>query len=389
MTKELFKIQGVGLDTTTINNVPERLIENLDLLGGCYIHTNPDSNNDYLIDKLVKSLPDSPLVVSINSINDQTDYIIESHLKTIGRDKIDLLLLDHNSCKGDISVLAGLPIDNIGVKDLETLEEIEEIKKNIDFKYISLDICPLNFNWPIIKWCQDNKIDIIGFNPFGGRLSSQSVIDAFSIPYLLGFSSNYSSIVMLSGRDINFYLSDEISYLTSLIGKETSPKYFIRKSVKKLYKPVKKIIGTSIVVDKNTIIPYNSPEMIYFGEDLDLTLGSASTLKLPEEAVDYVERDIRNYVDSLDIPENLTKDNEILSLIRYRLYEYLKTKIKGKINLCRVGESEIIIQVIKETTRTEKKWFIKREVQDSEISNFLLTVYQGKPIIVLSSDQKG
>lgn len=388
MTKELFKIQGVGLDTTTINNVPERLIENIDMLGNCYIHTNPRSNNDYLIDKLVKSLPDSPLVVSIDLINDQTDYILESHLKTLGRNKIDLLLLDHESCKGDISILTGLPIDNIGVKNLETLEEIDEIKKNIDFKYISLDICPLNFNWNIIKWCQDNKIDIIGFNPFGGRLSSQSVIDAFSIPYLLGFSSNYSSIVMLSGRDINYYISDEISYLTSLIGKETSPKYFIRKSVKKLYKPVKKIIGTSIVVDKNTIIPYNSPEMIYFGEDLDLTLGSAATLKLPEDAIDYVEKDIRDYINSLDIPEGLA-DSDILSIIRYRVCEYLETKIKGKINLCRVGDSEVIIQVIKETTRTEKKWFIKREVQDSEISNFLLTVYQGKPIIVLSSDQKG
>lgn len=388
MTKETFKIQGVGLDTTTINNIPEKLIENAEILEGCYIHTNPRSNNDYIIERLVKLLPNSPLIVSIDSINDQTSYIIESHLKIIGRNKIDLLLIDHNSCKGDVSILTGLPIDNIGVKNLETLEEIEEIKKNIDFKYISLDLCPLNFNWSVIKWCQDNKIDIIGFNPFGGRLSSQSVIDAFSIPYLLGFSSNYSSIVMLSGRDINFYLSDEISYLTSLIGKETSPKYFIRKSVKKLYKPVKKIIGTSIVVDKNTIIPYNSPEMIYFGEDLDLSLGFASTLKLPEHPIDYVESDAKNYIDSLDIPTGLS-DSEILSIVRYRLCEYLETKIKGKINLCRVGESEVIIQVIKETIRTEKKWFIKREVQDSEISNFLLTVYQGKPIIVLSSDQKG
>lgn len=383
--KPIFKIQGVGIDLTNVSYSPSYLEG---ITSDLYFFTNPGSNNDYVVSDFVKSHPECPLITSIDFLD---EYLLREHLNILGRDKTDLLLIN-SSCDilGEIDLVKELSLlvtdNNVGIKFIgsTSTEHLEEIKSVVDFKYLMLDFCPLNFNYSVIKWCESNNVKIIGSNPFGGKLSSQVVIDAFTVPYLLNFSSNYSELVVLSGRDL-YYLGEEVRYLVNLIGTESSPRYILKKSVNKLVKPLKKMVGVSIKVDDNTIIPYDYPEMIYSEADLDISLGAA-TLKI-SDSISNEEEEIREYIDSLQIPINID-DKNLLSLVRYRILEYMKANfIESNISLCRAGNTEVIIKVENKNIPEKKAfWNFFKSEGDKKSKlidrSYMLSVYNGNIVFV-------
>lgn len=382
--EELFKIKGVGIDTSTITERPVSGI----LGDPGYIFTSIPANNDYLIDDYIKSINvNTPLVVYTDFI-DHLDEALFGHLKTIGRNAVDLLLIspkiDWTIGKDMIKELKDVKrIKNFGVSNPESIEEIKSIEEKTGekIKYISLNISPLEFNYDIIKWSEENEISIFGFNPFGGYISAARSIDAFTTPYLLGFIATWSDVVFLSGRDL--YKSwKSNNYLKSLIGKETSPKYVIKKNVSRLIKPLKKLIGTSVVVNENITIPYEDSEVILETDNLELSLGGVAISKIPpleEEKDDKVCKEITEYLKMIFFPKDATK-KDIFAIARYKVTQYLEVTYPKKdgwtYNYVGLGDSVLAI-LISKPRHIKGKWFWKKVVEE-ETNRFLLLMPEGK-----------
>lgn len=323
--KNKFKISGVGLDTRRLTICPSNSFDEL----FDYIHTSISENNDYIISDFIKYQSGALLITTID-FSDTMESALTGHLLTIGRNKIDLLLINSN-CKWNPDNINQLKtsgiIDSIGISNPDSIDRIIELRNelgNENIKYISLDICPLNFNYDIINWCSENNITILGFNPFGGHISAPSIIDSFSVPYLLGFSATYSSIVFLSGEDI-YQCIPERDYLNSLIGKEVEPKYILKKNISKLYKPIKKTIETSLKIGDNIIFPYKCPDTIYDHSDIILNLGKIIET-LPEQLEkSNLEEEVYLISDILYKPED-ANSSDLFAIYRYRVLELLKVR---------------------------------------------------------------
>ena len=251
----------------------------------------------------------------------------EFHTRHFKKTKIDLLLIP---CDKDIEkygedlkgLMIGDYVENIGLKFPKNLKELESAKEKleasgIELKYIALDICPYNFDYPIIKWCNENGIHIIGFNPFGGFKSCGCMISSFTAAYLLGFISNYATLVFLSGRNLEISYDSKI-YLESLIGKDTSPKYILRKSVKKLVPGFGEIISCGIVLKPDFIVPIELPEYLFPFDELRISYGKS----IPETDHEFwdldtntIEDDMINTYGDLRKPED-GNDVDFLSIIR-------------------------------------------------------------------------
>ena len=237
----MYKIKGVGLDTTNLDYVAD--VGEFD-----YLHTSISANNGLI----VRGILEESIATIITSIDflDQIKIAVNNHLFELGREKLDLLLInsscDFEKYADQVQELldSGL-VDQIGIKNPNSPEEIKRIMKTVPkIKYISLELCPLNFNYEVVKFCEDNDIDLLVFNPFGGYISAPVLIDSFTIPYLLNFAAYYGTIVFLSGREISS--NSQRQYLEPLIDSdvENESLYQLTKSVKRLVKPIKKMVNT-------------------------------------------------------------------------------------------------------------------------------------------------
>lgn len=275
-----FKISGIGIDTSQIG----KLLEKSYLENFTYIHTNPTVGNESYLRTAITN--DHILITTVDFI-DQIETVIPRHLLELERTKLDLLLLDAN-CKieENIDILNNLIIsglvDEIGISNPKTPERIEEFRNRVSqLNYISLDMCPLNFPYSIIKYCQDNDIKILGFNAFGGRINYPRLIESFTVPYLLAFSGVYSDVVFLSSKRLDI-LDSETEYLYDLINKEYGKEYKISQDVFKLPKEPKQAIYTSLKLSDDLCIPYNTADLIFSYQEIKFGLGKVN-LSLPAE----------------------------------------------------------------------------------------------------------
>ena len=189
-----FKIEGVGLDTTTLDYSPSE-----DNVFG-YLCTSVLSNNEHEIEEYVKSCSGSPLVTKIDFI-DRSSEALGLHLDQIGREMVDLLLVDAKcdflKYVEELSFLVDHKyVDVIGIYNPESVERIEEIKSVLpNLKYIGLDICPLNFNYEIISWAKDNNVDYVidVFTPHYATDCDASVLAGYDIRHsAIGFGTSNS-----------------------------------------------------------------------------------------------------------------------------------------------------------------------------------------------------
>lgn len=389
MSQDIFKISGIGIDTSTIEYGPSDERCNQDNYE--YIHTSISSNNDFIINKYVESQPTATLITSIGFL-DNIKPVILGHLEALGRSKLDLLLFDltvdldwdnygesiTNSLK---ELKEGEVIEEVGLKNPKSIKDIEKIKKYLgDIKYIALDICPFNFNYDIIDWCNTNKINLIGFNCFGGFLSSANLISSFTVPYLLAFSANYCDVVILSGRDL-FLSGEEKIYLEKLIGQPNSPKYSLKKNVSgKLVKPYKKVIETSFILKPDTLVlPYNKPGILYSPTDVSINLGK-SIIIVPEIESELQTKEEKNLVEMITEQNKLLsapKDSDLdskFAYLRYRVMASLKlefpTFMGWKHSYLKLGDRNLIIAIDKVPEKS--KWWKKKKVSTEVTSRIFI-----------------
>lgn len=377
-----FKIQGVGIDTSTIITKPwkEDDGEIFD-----YIHTSISSNNDFLISDYVKSQPGASLITTIDFINNP-ETVLLGHIMELGRNKIDLLLVSGDVLEKNLenlkdtveSLRISKLIDEIGISNPSSVDQIKNIEKSLEdkIKFISLNICPLHFEYDIIKYARENSIDILGFNPFGGYISSNSVISSFTVPYLLGFSSTYSTIVFLSGRDLINSINSRDYIRNNIIGADYSTKFILKKNVSRLYKPLKKVVDTSFIVSDNLILSYNIPTLMYPFSDICVTLGKEYNLiSIPTKNRTKTEENVDNLLYITEFPDNVSLEDKY-AITRYQVLSVIRARYPEeegwKVNMINLGDRILGIGIVREIRKKKNKfWKGKKEI---ESNNFLLAV---------------
>ena len=399
MTK--FKIQGVGLDTSTINYDPGIARDSYD-----YIYTSIPANNDFLVGRYIWSMENNPDIITYVDCLDGLLYLVESHLLTIKRESIKILLFksggDLNHAANVAQLLVTGTIKYFGLqnpKSVETLkEEIERFSElGVPTSYVALNNCPLEFNLEIINYCRENNIEIIGLNSFGGFLSAGRNITAFSVPYLLGFSAYYCDLVILSGRDlINSWQNKE--YLSKFIGKDADPGYILKKSTYKPVKDIKKAVFTSISLENGHIVPYEDPERIVMPDDFKFRIGSYISKINPPEKSDFMETDtsadvevifksleeeVNHFIDLVYLPEDGTLDDKFAT-IRYKVMGYLETHFGeglAEFDLVKIGNSILMISVTQPDTFEKESWWKKKKLIPGFTRQFYLIISEEGNII--------
>lgn len=387
---EKFKIQGVGIDTSTIITKPW-LEEGGEIFD--YIHTSISANNDFLLSEYIKNQPGAALITTIDFINNPERALL-GHIIELERKKIDLLLVSGDALENKInefdeiikSLKTSKLIEEFGISCPSSVEQIEKISKAYsgNIKFISLNICPLNFNYDIIEYCRSNNIDILGFNPFGGYISAPGIINSFTIPYLLAFSSTYSTILFVSGRDL-FSAIDCREYIkNNIIGSNTSSRFILKKNVSRLYKPFKKVVDTSLIIDDKTTLSYNIPTVMYPLSDICITLGKTYNIipKKEDTTRTNIEKEIYDLLDITEFPDNCSQENKY-AISRYQILGLLRVKYPKEdgwtMNLVNIGDKILGIGVVRKIKEKKSK-FWKGKTKE-EYNYFLLAVPDKDTII--------
>lgn len=313
-----YKIEAVGVDTTHAD-LPSIVPGDID-----FIYTEITACNDTELSPLQ---PHPKLIVGVSFAGEHMLSALELHLAALGRTKVDILLFDGVQPRlREINILKSV-VDEFAIR--VRYEDINNLPENMDlYRYVALDISPLNFPYSLIKWAEGLGKNIIGFNPMGGSNES-STISTFSAPYLLSFISTYSSIVIISGRQAKF-VEDNRRYLLSLIDKE-HPEEFnsLTKDTAKGPKRQKGAFYTSFKFGPGLVVPYDDPTFTT-ADHTEIVV----SLNKPEEVCniykDYsvgIIKDSNEYLGILDVPGTENLDARF-AMSRLYLLDWLDKRYK-------------------------------------------------------------
>lgn len=370
---------GAGLDMTHLNYCPK---DNY-LSDFKYLHTSIRSNNDQIISQALEESSDKELVTEIG-FTDKMSVGILNHLISIDREWIDILEIpaslnwDENTGNQVKTLLDSGMVYEISIKNPETVDRISEIMHILDqcgvtVEYVSLDICPLNFDYEIVNFCKERDIEIIGYNPMGGYISAANTIECFTAPYLLSFAATYCSIVFISSRDL-YKATQDARYLNELWGKKIESTFLLKKSVHRLQKPLKPVVHTSIILDEEVYLPYNTPDFVPTGDDsIIMSLGKDHfEFKEDLESQTDLEKEINAIIGNLDFP-NDSIDEDKFSIAKSQVIASLKLKYPDHLFMYSlINSTTIAVRAEKETV---EGWFKKTVKKDNH--EFIISMIPG------------
>ena len=402
---EKFRLSGIGLDTSAIDYNPGVLYGDDEYN---YVYTSISSSNDYNLPTFLSSFKNSPILIVHSDYLDSLDLSLKGHLKAVGRTNAKLLLISDTA---DWSLLDSLEkiktqgtAENFGIQVVSqdfTPEKLGDLikkfeEKDLGLEFVAMNACPLDFNYEVIKYCRENNITVIGLNQFGGNISAQRNIQAFTVPYLLGFSAANCEIILLSGRDL-IRAGENFEYLKQLYRKDLTPEYILKKSVSRPVKELKKAVYSSVKVDSagNYVIPYTNSSALIENDFISLKIGSpiekysevqdkmASIETIQdidiEDKEESVESSVQHLLNILYYPSDACPASKF-SVARYKVLEYLGLNFPDhEINLLGVGSSILWIHVSKEpTTKGHLLW--TKVIPGVERQFFLVQTSDGKVI---------
>jgi hypothetical protein len=354
-SKRKFKIGGVGLDCSTLPYRPAYTYL------PDYLYIDTSANNIGLVEDMLEN---KSVIVRVGT----SGVGMLDILRGTGLTEIDVLLLPASSpidLEELKKVLDELEIGCVGIDRPENLtqcrEAAEEIKKVILPTYVSLSINPVHFQKDIVDWAEENEIDILGLDPFGGFLSAPSVIQSFTIPFLLTFTAAYSKIVFLSGRDIiNAYNNSR--FLTALIDGEVEEELVkMSKSVDHLVKPLPKLVHSGLRLGDEGIVPYEDPEALINPGEVVLKLDRVEW-KGGEEEDEIVKQILDFDLLTMPLPENVDTGTKI-SIILPSLISELKKATGCKIEAAKMGTATFLISLEEEKREKRYLWKDKKWVE--------------------------
>lgn len=386
MTK--FKVKSTCLDTTTFNVLYTNRTYD-------YLLTSIVSGNDTTICDSLPVIDETELIVHTNHL-DALNTTLNSHLRLLDRDSASIVLVDAKSgwdSAESMFVELGSTVGSYGIWCPESVAEIDQILSKVQnyelyFKYIAMNLSPLEFNYEIVRYCESKGLSIIGLNPMGGLLSSGRNIEAFTVPYLLSFSSAYSEIVVLSGRDQYKSVESSKYIKDNLIDKELDKNYILKKTINKPVKSISKAIYTSTRLFGD-ILPYDDPFLLLDPDYSVIEIGKSSK-SISSKAIDSKKVKLGS-VDDLDgEPKGIIKEvNDLLSVLyypsdgdirskfacaKYKVLDYLGYEFNTESgwirNLSSIGSTILLVMVSKAPKKTGMLWWKKEEPGD--VRNFCL-----------------
>lgn len=366
MTK--FKISGAGIDTTHVKT-SEKIVTD-------YALTSISSNNDVIL-----NLDTKTLITTVDHI-DLIDSEVEGHLEILGYGVVDLLLircdpsLDWTNTESLRNLKDSGKVKNFGLicSSNTTVDELKKVleESNVYFTYVALPISPLDFNLDLIKECRNLELSIIGLNPMGGYLSGPRNINAFTVPYLLGFCAYYSDIVLVSGRNLE-EADDDLIYLGSLMGKETKSEYILNKSTSRLVKDIKKAVYPTVKVSEDLTVPFDDDQIVYG----DISFNFKEVLNNTEiRKRTKIESDVNDYLGILKFSEDpyITAKYHVLSYLQETLGVYTE------FSYIPFGKTTLLINTHKPFFSTGALWW--RKFTPEENHYFILTVNESNNVPV-------
>lgn len=344
------RLEGYGVDLSTTTKMFDGSIEPK------YIMTSIEANNDSVIGWYTSIKNSIPVIVK-GGCYIRLRNMLENHLKFLGREKADILLLPPDTPWEVIE--EDLPTHDYGILNPTSVEELEEIKKRHKFTYISIDTSPLFYNNEIIEWAGQQRIKVIGTNPFGGYLSAARNIQTFSAPFLLKFGAANTDIVLVSGRDMELAYKD-MEFLDECLDQEGAEDYYMKKSIDKLVKPIKKAIDT-FINDNGVILGYSSPELIL--PDVIVSLAGKKKENLGSLVKDPNEP-LQAFMDGIQIPEEFSP-GERLALVKYTVTEYLKIHYKDWDILYSIVPSSVLAIKLHKSAVPKKHFWSKGKPEEN------------------------
>lgn len=370
MTK--FKINGKGIDTAHVKTSEKITVD--------YALTSVSSNNDVIL-----NLDTQTLITSVDHI-DLVDNEVEGHLKILGYGIVDLLLINCDTSLdwADTESLKNLKengkVKNFGLmcSSSTKVDELKEIleKANVYFSYVALPISPLDFNLELINECRNLELGIIGLNPMGGYLSGPRNINAFTVPYLLGFCAYYSDIVLVSGRNLED-ADDDLIYLDTLIGKDVGgSEYTLTKSTNRSVKDIKKAIYPAVKVSENVTTPFDDSQVVY--GDLSFKFKETACNLEKERVMTEIEKEVNDYLKIIKFPQNPI---DYFTTAKYYVLNYLQETLGKDTEFSYIpfGKSVLLISTYKPFSSTGALWW--RKFTPEENHYFILLVdSSGAPV---------
>lgn len=391
MNENNFKIQGVGLDTSTIDYNPGSYSGNYD-----YYYTSISANNDYLLKDMIDE--GTPVIVGVDFL-ESLENVLENHLRAIGRKKADLVLFSGN-IKFDQapetmpeSLFESNLVGHCGIQSPVSVDQVKELREKYKIEYICIPLCPMEFDPDIIEYAEQEKIHLIITNPFGGYLSAARNIISFSVPYLLSFAATYGDIVLVSGRDL-IKADTSRDFLNSLIGLPSNPGFRLTKAVNREVKEIKKAIFTSVKID-DYIVPYDSPENIIDQENFGFGFGKYIQ-SLPEsidfikdiESADDIDREestvakeINHFLRVVHYPIDGSLDIQF-AVARYKIIEYLDQKFPDyKKEFAKIGNRVLMVSLTS-PVRITGHFLWKKVAKEETTMYYMILPLEGKDHII-------
>lgn len=282
-----------------------------------FVVTSPCRGNDYIIEPGFPKQGKATLVIVMEEDIDPS--IILYHLQALHRDTADIVLAPKGTKYiEDYKFLreeAGY-IDRLGIYMPETMKDIEDF--GFEPECLGLTMSPLNFNYDFIKYQEKRELEddetvlIFGFPDQ----------DTIELPesYKLTFYSRYCDGVALN---YNQYYTERLDFLGFLIGGESIPEVELSKNVKKKSKMV---VGTSLKLGDDLIIPCPEPEFLANPEEIVYGLGKTIE-KIPEqkeEGLGELEKTAYALWECMET-EKYSRE-ELIDYLRYRIVSLLEHK---------------------------------------------------------------
>lgn len=393
-----FKVKGCGLDTSTTT-----YLFNNDDHAFQYIHTSIGVGNDYLLKKSLSSVSGTLYSVEVD-FTEKLSEMLRNHMRVLGIFQIDMLFFYASLGKDKIQKAIeelraeSIPIINFGIKDPRNVREVEDLlnpeQENPDpnkiLAAVGINLSPTDFDLDVVEYCKKYDIPIFGFNPFGGYISAPRNIQALTVPYLLEFSSSYSDVVILSGRDM-YLATEDAKYVQALIDREYEDgKYKLTKKVHKPVSSLGKLVYTAVDFGHGYILPYENPGFCTLEGDIRSKINKAEIAypenysPLYEIQPDYIK--ILSLLADLKYPEDWRNELK-LTYAKYEIMKYLeKTYPKGNISCVSIGKEILIIELHQPTIF--KGTFLWRKVEvEQEDRIYLLFCNEKGEVIFREVDQ--
>lgn len=173
-----------------------------------YVDTSICYNNDLYLKKLLKNKYIKVISKIPPQMFDHYDFMIENHLRCLGRKHIDIMLI-HNPRSEQwkelaVKMLADERLKEIGVSNFN-IDQLIEYKQLMGSypAYNEMEINPNYYDKSLIEFCHVNNIKIIAYAILGGKYNARRNIATYTLPYLLEFAGRNAEYVIVRSDDYN------------------------------------------------------------------------------------------------------------------------------------------------------------------------------------------